>query len=241
MAIVFGRTLLGAAVLVSIALVRGQSLRAPRSCWLPLCAAGALGVFLHQLLQAHGLTLTTAVRTGWLIGVIPIWAALLALIFLGERLWLLKIGGLASGLCGVVLLITGGSLDNLLLPQTTGDLLILASTLNWAVYSVLGRYIVGSMGSIVATTLTISVGLVLLLPFAHSANVWPQFRHLSPLGFASILFLGIGCSALAYLLWYAALRRASTSSVSYCQKLWIWRDRATKAIDGIKGESVSSG
>ena len=29
--------------------------------------------------------------------------------------------------------------------------------------------------------------------------------------------------------------------VSYCQKLWIWRDRATKAIDGIKGESVSSG
>ena len=27
---------------------------------------------------------------------------------------------------------------------------------------------------------------------------------------------------------------------SYCQKLWIWRDRA-KAIDGIKGESVSSG
>ena len=28
---------------------------------------------------------------------------------------------------------------------------------------------------------------------------------------------------------------------SYCQKLWIWRDRVTKAIDGIKGESVSSG
>jgi hypothetical protein len=28
---------------------------------------------------------------------------------------------------------------------------------------------------------------------------------------------------------------------SYCQKLWIWRDRATKAIDGMKGESVSSG
>ena len=33
----------------------------------------------------------------------------------------------------------------------------------------------------------------------------------------------------------------SVIQVSYCQKLWIWRDRATKAIDGIKGESVSSG
>ena len=31
------------------------------------------------------------------------------------------------------------------------------------------------------------------------------------------------------------------NGLSYCQKLWIWRDRATKAIDGIKGESVSSG
>ena len=28
--------------------------------------------------------------------------------------------------------------------------------------------------------------------------------------------------------------------VSYCQKLWIWRDRDTKVING-KGESVSSG
>ena len=35
--------------------------------------------------------------------------------------------------------------------------------------------------------------------------------------------------------------RDLVSNQSYCQKLWIWRDRATKAIDGIKGESVSSG
>ena len=36
-------------------------------------------------------------------------------------------------------------------------------------------------------------------------------------------------------------RRRISHHPSYCQKLWIWRDRATKAIDGIKGESVSSG
>ncbi len=30
----------------------------------------------------------------------------------------------------------------------------------------------------------------------------------------ALLFLGVGCSALAYLLWFAALGRATTSSVA---------------------------
>ena len=214
MAIVFVRTLLGTAVLVAIALVRGHSLRVPRSNYLSLFLAGALGVFLHQLLQAHALTLTTAVRTGWLISVIPIWSTILALLFLGERLWLLKCGGLAIGFCGVLLLITGGNLDGLLLPRTTGDLLILSSTINWAIYPVLGRRVVERVNPIVATTLIFCVGLALLLPSAHAADVWPEYDGLSALGMAAILFLGIGCSGIAYLLWCEALKRASTSSVA---------------------------
>ena len=46
---------------------------------------GFVGVFVHQMLQAHALTLTSAIEPGWLIGVTPIWSAVLAAFFLRER------------------------------------------------------------------------------------------------------------------------------------------------------------
>jgi drug/metabolite transporter (DMT)-like permease len=91
---------------------------------------GFVGIFLHQMIQAHGLTLTTAVRTGWLIGLTPIWSAVLATIFLGEGFGRRKALGLFIGLFGALLVVTRGELsaDVLALPSTTGDLLVLAST-----------------------------------------------------------------------------------------------------------------
>ena len=86
MAVVIGRTLLALLFLVVIAGLRGRSLRPPVGLWPRLLLAGFLGVFLHMLLQTWGLTMTTAVRTGWLIGIIPVWSALLALVVLGEGL-----------------------------------------------------------------------------------------------------------------------------------------------------------
>ena len=104
---------------VVIAGLRGRSLRPPVGLWPRLLLAGFLGVFLHMLLQAWGLTMTTAVRTGWLIGIIPVWSALLALVVLGEGLGRRKLAGLGLGFLGVAALLgTGGSVGPGLLPTT---------------------------------------------------------------------------------------------------------------------------
>ena len=102
---------------------------------------GFIGVAFHQLLQAYALQLTTAVNTGWLIGLTPIWSAILAAVHLRERFPPRKLLGLTLGFLGAVLVVTRGQLsgDVLGLPATRGDLMILASTVNWAVYSVFGR------------------------------------------------------------------------------------------------------
>src|SRR3954467_7219245 len=83
--LIFTRFALGVAVLVLILTVRRESLIPPRNSWPSLVLMGFVGIFLHQMLQVHALTLTTAVRTGWLIGLTPIWSAVLAAVFLGER------------------------------------------------------------------------------------------------------------------------------------------------------------
>ena len=99
----------------------------PRDALPQLALMGFLGVFVHQMIQAHALTMTSAVHTGWLIGVTPIWSAVLSAIIFRERFGFWKIVGLAGGFAGALLVITRGDFHAsvLGLPSTRGDLLIL--------------------------------------------------------------------------------------------------------------------
>lgn len=214
-AVVLGRSSIAAAFLLVLMLLRGRLPRVPRSCWKSVALAGFLGVFVHLGVQAHALTVTTAVRSGWLTAIVPLWSAILARLFLHEDLGWTRCVGLAVGLGGAALLISGGELTGLMsLPSTKGDLLILATTLNWAIYTVQGRYLLGRMGALPATTAVLVAGLVLLLPFGVGEGLWSQYAEASRTTTLAVIFLGVGCSGLAYLLWYAALERSSAVSVA---------------------------
>lgn len=214
--LIFSRFALGTSVLFLILLVRRQPIAPPRRAWPMLALMGFVGVFVHQMLQAHGLTLTTAVRTGWLIGLIPIWSAVLSAVVLNESFGSRKIIGLILGTIGAVLVITRGeiSTQTLVLPATRGDLLILASTVNWAIYTILGRNTLKLVGSARATATTMLIGWAMLIPFFLIAAGWHEYSSLSWMTLAAILFLGIGCSGLGYLFWYAALERIEASQVA---------------------------
>ncbi|HEU4680189.1 MAG TPA: DMT family transporter [Gemmatimonadales bacterium] len=214
--LIFARFALGIAVLFLILKLRRESLVPPRDAWLMLAVMGFVGIFVHQMLQVHGLTLTTAVRTGWLIGLIPIWSALLAAMFLGESFGPRKVFGLFLGTVGAVLVITRGELSSrvLALPATRGDLLILASTVNWAIYTILGRETLKRLGSSRATAAAMFVGWAMLIPFFVNTAGWQEYRYLSSTSVIAIVFLGVGCSGLGYLFWYAALERIEASQVA---------------------------
>ena len=214
--LIFTRFALGVAVLVLILRLRRESLIPPRESWLMLTVMGFVGIFLHQMVQAHALTLTTAVRTGWLIGVTPIWSAVLAAAFLGEGFGPRKILGLLIGLTGALLVITRGELSAgvLALPSTRGDLLVLASTWTWAIYTILGSDTLKRLGSARATAAAMFAGWVMMIPFFVAAFGWHEYWHLSSTSLVAILFLGVGCSGLGYWFWYAALERIDASQVA---------------------------
>ncbi len=214
--LVFTRFALGTALLLALLAVRRRLTLPPREAWPALLVMGFLGVFLHQMLQAYGLTLTTAVHAGWLIGLTPIWSALLAVIVLRERLGLGKVAGLVLGFAGALLVITRGRLtrDVLGLPATRGDLLILVSTVNWAVYSIVGRRTLARLGSARATAFAMLAGWLLVVPIFLRRSGWTDWGRLSVTGWGAVIFLGIGCSGLGYLLWYSALERLDTARVA---------------------------
>jgi drug/metabolite transporter (DMT)-like permease len=114
-----------------------------------------------------------------------------------------------------VLIVTRGKLSAAVigLPSTRGDLMILASTVNWAIYTVVGHPTLKRVGALVATTCAMVVGWALLaIPFAWS-RAWGDFARLDGVGWLSVLFLGICCSGLGYLFWYGALETIEASRV----------------------------
>lgn len=214
--LVFTRFGMGTALLLALVAARRLPLVLQGADVARLALAGFIGIFVHQLLQSYALTLTTAVRTGWLIGLIPIWSAVLAAVFQRERFGAAKLAGLALGFAGALLLVTRGRLDGgtLALPTTRGDLLILASTLNWAIYTALGRTVMSRLGSLRATAGAMLAGWLMLAPLFVREAGWREYAALSPGGLGALLFLGLGCSGLAYLLWYGALEHVETSRVA---------------------------
>ena len=215
--LIFARCVLGAGVLLAILAARGERLPGTARAWRDLALLGLIGVATHLLLQAWALTLTSAVNTGWLIGLIPIWSALLAALFLGERLTAKKSLGFALGFAGALLVVTRGRMDASLLglPSTRGDLLVLVSTVNWAVYTILGRRILPRLGGArVATAGALVTGAAFLAPVFFLTGGTETFAHLSPTAWMSLLFLGIGCSGVGYLLWYGALEHLEAGQVA---------------------------
>jgi len=209
--LVFLRFAIGAVLLLAI--VRRLP---PRDALPQLALMGFIGVFVHQMLQSHALTMTTATHTGWLIGFSPIWSAVLSAIVFRERFGFWKVAGLVGGFAGALLVVTRGEFNAGVLsaPSTLGDLMIVISGINWAVYSVIGHSTIKRLGPQLATSGAMLFGVAMLTPFFIAYAGWREIPKVTTTGWTSILFLGICCSALGYLFWYGALEQIEVSRVA---------------------------
>jgi drug/metabolite transporter (DMT)-like permease len=183
--------------------------------WLSILFLAIVGVSGHTLLQAYGLLYTTAINTGWIVAIIPIFITIVARFYLGEPITIRKIGGIIFGFSGVFLVISKGvfSLSIFGFGSTFGDFLILISTLTWTAFTVGGRGFLSRFPPLAAITPIMIVGCLVTLPFTWLKWEWDILFHLSLSGWMSVLFLGIFCSGLAYLFWYSALEKKDSSIV----------------------------
>jgi drug/metabolite transporter (DMT)-like permease len=183
--------------------------------WLLIVFLAIVGISGHTLLQAYGLLYTTAINTGWIVAIMPIFIAIAARFYLGEPITLRKIGGIVLGFFGIFLVISKGifSLTLFRVGSTFGDFLILASALTWTAFTVGGREFLSRFPPLAAITLIMLTGCLTAFPFTSLKWEWRLLLHLSIHAWMGILFLGIFCSGLAYLFWYAALEKKDSSVV----------------------------
>jgi drug/metabolite transporter (DMT)-like permease len=133
----------------------------------------------------------------------------LAAVFLSERLLRRQMTGIAVSVCGIVLITgAGGKASG---AAVLGDLLIAASTLCWAGYTLLGKRLAPTHTAATITTAGIGWGVAFLLPLAVVEAVVVSPPKLSLLGVAALAYLGIAASAATFLLWNYALSAVGAS------------------------------
>nr|WP_263622673.1 DMT family transporter [Halobacillus halophilus] len=191
-----------------------EHLRVPLAYIPHLLSLGVLGVFVHQVIQASALLTIQASDAGWLIAFSPIFTVLLSIVFLKERLTRARAAGITIAVSGVLFITTLGSGHSFNFALSIGYFLMILSTLNWAVYSVLLKKLAIPLPSIVITFYMSMCGFILTLPFLLRNQGWHQLVNLESYYWGHLLFLGVFVSALAYWYWAKALEIMEASQVS---------------------------
>lgn len=215
--IVWLRFAIGIIVLGTTVIVRKQFALPERRELVYFALLGFLGVTLHQWLQATGLITAAATTTAWIVAIIPVFTALLGWFVLKEKLGPIRVGGMILAAIGVILIVSKGNLQSLISEGfgTPGDILILVSAVNWAVFSILSRR------GLEAHPAARMMFYVMVFGWLF-ANVWlfgfgsglSEIPHLSFNGWMGILVLGLLGSGVAYVAWYDALQALPASQLS---------------------------
>jgi drug/metabolite transporter (DMT)-like permease len=169
---------------------------------------GFLGITFHQWLQSTGLTTAQATTTAWIVATTPVFMALLGWLVLKEKLsWLMLLGILVAAM-GVLIVVSKGDLRALAAGQsfTYGDLLILISAPNWAIFSTLSRQGLNRHPAARMMFYVMGFGFFFTSILFFTGPGPAEISHLTFNGWLGVAFLGILCSGVAYIFWYDALQ-----------------------------------
>jgi len=203
--LVFVRLALAAVVLLPIAAATG-SLKRVRKRWRRLLLVASLGIVLPFVLIAYGEQHITSSLAALLIAADPLFIVLLALAFdASERASGIRLFGLVLGLLGVAVLLgldVGGDALGFV-----GAGMVLLAALCYAGSSLIVKRLadIPLLGSV---AVTLSIASLLLAPVA----LLQLPDHVpSPSVLASLVTLGLVCTALAYVLYFALITEAGAT------------------------------
>jgi drug/metabolite transporter (DMT)-like permease len=208
-AVVFGRTLLGAAFLVPLA-VRSDAFRGLRRKIVPIAVVTVLDMALPTFLTAWGEQHVSSSVAGILTATDPLFTAVLALwLIRSEAVDRRRLTGLLIGFAGVIALLGIGLGGNA--AEFLGAGAVLLSALGYAAAALLYRRWLADAPALGVTALMTALSSAAFL--APAAADLP--RHMPPVsGVLALATLGIVNTGLAYWLFYLLIDEAGAATAS---------------------------
>lgn len=211
-ALIAVRVGLAALLLAPVLMWRGQQ-GVARKHWRAIAAVGIANSAVPFVLFAYSTLTLTAGMAAILNATAPMWTALIAWWWLGDRLPRARIAGLLIGMAGVVVLVSDrigvrGDGQAALLAIGAG----LGATLCYGMAANLTRRFLVGVPALAITTGSLVAATIALAPFALMA--WPATPPAAS-DWAAAMALGVLCTALAYLLYFRLIARVgATGAIS---------------------------
>jgi drug/metabolite transporter (DMT)-like permease len=202
--VVWGRVFIAALVLIPVAAMRG-TLRQLRGRLGTVAVLGVVHIVIPFTLITYGETHISSSLTGLLIAVEPVVIALL--LIRTEPLSKIRIAGLVLGFAGVAVLVgldVSGDKYGLL-----GAAMVLAAAVSYGVATILVQRKAADIPAEALAGGTTTVATVVLLPFALF-NL-PDAGKVGANGWASLVALGVLCTAVALLAFYGLIALAGSN------------------------------
>ncbi|MEA3120192.1 MAG: hypothetical protein QOI13_3462 [Paraburkholderia sp.] len=212
------RVTIGALFLVAMTAARGAPAAAfatLRAQALPLFVVGVLNSAAPFCLFAFAELTLSAGTTSVINATTPLWGALVAYVWLGDRLTLLRTLGMALGFAGVITLVWdqianahGATVGAASSAPDTAILAALAALAAALLYGIAANYTKRRLSGVDA--LTVATGSMIgssvaLVPFALAT--WPS-ATVSATAWGAVLSLGVACTGVAYFIYFHLLNVA---------------------------------
>jgi drug/metabolite transporter (DMT)-like permease len=170
-----------------------------------LIALGVVGNTLYQVVFMYGLKTTTVINGALILAALPVFVAVLGIVFRVERptpaLWL----GMLVAMAGVTIVIAGRgahfSTDTL-----QGDILVLAACFFWAAFTVGVRFFGRGQNHLRVTAITTYAGTPGLVLLAWHDLATTKWAALSAPAWVALLYSAIFSIVVAYGLWAFAIQ-----------------------------------
>lgn len=205
------RFIIASLILGVLALLPKNRVRLEKKDMLTVALSGFLGITSYVVLQNIAVQWTSASSATLIIASYPIITLILETLIYKTKLNVFKSVGILIAIVGVVIL-SYVKAESRQQGELLGSLMLVAAGVVWAFYNFLTKKVVNRYPSITLLFYQTLFGTICLIPLSlFERGSWAAP---TPLSFAMILFLGVFCSAIAFLLYNAGLKKLSASSVT---------------------------
>jgi drug/metabolite transporter (DMT)-like permease len=178
--------------------------------WMRIVVAAFLGNVAYQILAAFGMETVPASWTGMLFGLEPVFIALFAVAFAGDRLTPWLAGGLLLALLGTATLMFGSTIQASGEVTLWGVTLVTLSTMGWGIYTVVVRPVSAKYGAFPVACLALGISALPIFVFA-TPEVPQLLLEMTAMQWIAVAFLAIFATILSTSAWNYALGHMNSS------------------------------